>query len=358
MLSSYNKLSPFAIKLVQSTAKFCKENLNLPSGIHILIAISGGADSISLAHILKYLAYSFDFRLSAVSINHGLRKEAEEEAIYSRTICNNLGIPCSIESFEARELAHNLKIGLEEACRTGRYKILEACRQSCKADYIALGHQNYDLSEDILMRMIRGCGWPALGGMKAIDEQRHLIRPLLFAHPADLKHFLSDIGVTWKEDCSNDSPQFLRNRIRKDLLPRIRAENPSLESCFQNIHELSLIDEDYWYKQIEQIENKNLWREIKNDNEISIIFYRKQLINLHKALRFRLYLYAIKKISDIQQSKDKVQTRAHTIFKFDKALIEYKGKKIFQFGKGIYAEIDSKNVNFKYFDKNNPFINK
>lgn len=346
MKSSYNKFCPFVIKIVQNTAKYCSKTLNLVGGEHILLAVSGGPDSLAMVRIFKELATKFNFTLSALSINHQTRDEAEEDAFYAQKICNDLDIPCSIESFNAKALSRKRNIGLEEASRIGRYQILKDQMQKLHADFIALGHQNHDLSEDILMRLIRGCGWPALGGMKARDDKRHLIRPLLWANPDDLKRFLAELGMTWRDDSSNNCLLFLRNRIRKNILPEMRKENPSLEEATCHIHELAQLDSDYWENEIRNYKNNKCWSENLLNNQIIIDFPKHFLKDLHQAFRLRLYLYAIRRISSGNAHLGTGQANFKTIIKLDRALLESNARKTFQFGKNIFAELNSKNIIF------------
>lgn len=315
-------------------------------GAHLLLAVSGGADSLAMTCILKYLARDFDFELSACSINHQIRDEAEQDALHAQKICRDLNIVCQIETFDAKALAKQKKIGLEESSRLGRYEILEACRQKLNADFIALGHHNHDLSEDVFMRIIRGCGWPALGGMKARDDKRHLIRPLLWANPDDLKRFLVGVGIEWQEDSSNNCLLYLRNRIRKNILPEIRKENPSFDDATWHIHELARLDEKYWESEIKKFRDGNCWVESNPNHSLCIAFPKQFLEGLHQALRLRIYMYALGRIGLGNSNTGKAQGRFETISKLDQALIKSGNKKIFQFGKKIVAKLDSKWVIF------------
>ncbi|WP_300832486.1 ATP-binding protein, partial [uncultured Bilophila sp.] len=98
----------------------------------------------------------------------------------------------------------------------------------------------------MLLRLIRGTGWPALGGMKAADPARHLVRPLLATPRADVEVFLRTLGVPWVEDASNRSDAFRRNRLRHHVLPLLRAENPSFGRSVRTLWELAREDERYW----------------------------------------------------------------------------------------------------------------
>ena len=160
-------LSPAAARLCLEVERFCLRELRLPRGAHLLLALSGGADSTALALILRVLTPRLDLTLQALSVNHGLRPEAEEDAACALTACRRLDIPCAVRLADVRALAAAEGLGLEDAGRRARYALLEEEREALGANFIALGHHAGDVSEDVLLRLTRGTGWPALGGMCA-----------------------------------------------------------------------------------------------------------------------------------------------------------------------------------------------
>jgi tRNA(Ile)-lysidine synthase TilS/MesJ len=110
--------------------------------------------------------------------------------------------------------------------RKARYAFFEKARIAAGAGYVAVGHTQNDLAEDVVLRLVRGCGWPALGGMPAFDPDRNLVRPLLMTSRARIAAFLAETGVRTVEDASNADPAFRRNRVRHRVLPLLLAENP------------------------------------------------------------------------------------------------------------------------------------
>lgn len=335
MVKDQKKLPFHAYKLLKNTFDFLCNAIHVPNNSHIILAVSGGSDSLAMTWLVKRLASCLDLKITAVTINHGLREEAQEEVKYVQEICGTFGLKCICAKFSALKLSQKRNTGLEEAGRDGRYAIFEYFRELLGADFIALGHQNNDLSEDILMRLSRGAGWPALGGMSARDDSRHIIRPILWSNADDLKKLLSSLSIAWKEDRSNTDTKFLRNHIRYDLLPLLRDINPSFESCTWHLHEFARLDDDYWNTVIKRLQNDNNWDEFKFADKSFIVFSKTFLNSLHKALRLRLYIYAIKKLSALPGGK--WQIRAEKLFKLAAANDSNKNDKIFQIGNGIFA---------------------
>ena len=331
-----HKKWPFHIyKLLKNTWDYCVNEINVPHNSHLILAVSGGSDSLAMAWLIKSLANKLNLKMTVLTIDHGIRQEAQEEVKYVRKICRTFGLECISAKFSALKLSGKKNIGLEEAGREGRYTILGYYRKLLGADFIALGHQSNDLSEDILMRLIRGTGWPALGGMTARDDKRHIIRPILWANPDDLKNMLKSLSIEWREDKSNQDTKFLRNHIRSVLMPLLREINPSFESCAWHLHEFAKHDQDYWDLTIKKLQNEKNWDEFQFSGKSYIIFPKDFLNSIHRALRLRLYIYALKKLSF--SSGRKWQINAEKLFRLDSAIGKNKNEKFFQMGNKIYA---------------------
>ncbi|MBZ2171678.1 tRNA lysidine(34) synthetase TilS [Nitratidesulfovibrio sp. SRB-5] len=220
------------------------------SGLRLVIGVSGGADSLCLLLVLRWLAPRLGLRLHAAVLDHGLRPESADEARAVAALCRRLGVPCRAERADVSDLAARECCGLEDAGRRARYAFFEAERQRTGADWTCTAHQADDLCEDVLLRLVRGTGWPGLGGMAAMDPARRILRPLLTTERRDIDAFLADLGVQPVRDPSNADPAYRRNRLRHQVLPLLRAENPALGEAVRSLWELARCDADYWSRHL------------------------------------------------------------------------------------------------------------
>ncbi|MDR2604826.1 MAG: tRNA lysidine(34) synthetase TilS [Desulfovibrio sp.] len=269
--------------------RFMENDLGLRlRGKRLLVAFSGGADSTALLLALHCLRRKAGFTLLAAHLDHMLRPSSAAEAEYCRRFCARAGIACHVGRRNVRggevggasdRAAGNGGFdGLEEKARAVRYAFLADAAAESGADLVALGHNNNDLAEDVLMRLIRGAGWPGLAGMGALvalhdfgkqagecttplsastresavttaeagrpglagmgafDAGRSLLRPLLYTPRADIEVFLKSAGIAWLSDESNADRRFFRNRVRMDILPLLTAENPAFLRAVRALH--------------------------------------------------------------------------------------------------------------------------
>lgn len=339
-----HRFSPTTVRLLRSVVSFCQEELHLPHGAHLLLAVSGGADSCALALILHILTPCLGLTLHALSVDHCLRPEAADEARHAQHVCVSLGIPCVVRQADVPTYASTHGLGLEDAARRLRYAQLEEERCACRAQYIALGHHTHDLAEDILLRLTRGAGWPALGGMVARDEARHLLRPLLATEPMALRGVLKECGFSWCEDHSNADRRFRRNRLRHDVLPRLRAENPALDRTLLHVWRLARLDADYWDSQLDAALAVCPW----HDDGTSLLLPASLLHSLMPAARLRLYLRAVRYLLSrrIGTTSHVGQARAHTLLALDAALRQGRGNTRFQLPGGMEAHLARHTVRF------------
>lgn len=317
-------------RLCLSIKKFIEENLCEPLDDPIIVACSGGLDSIALAVILRCLGLKIYF----AHMNHQLRKESNSDASYVNFFAEQLKIPCIVSSVDIAKCAAKRKTGIEETAREERYCFFEKVRKDYCASWIATGHHLSDLSEDVLLRLIRGTGWPGLGGMKAIDRERHLLRPLLNTPRVALKNLLTQLSISWVEDASNNDMVFKRNRIRHKLLPLVETENPNFLETIRMLWLIAREDEYFWNEML-----ANIFSKIQH-SEKGFWIPRELLVTLPKAARLRVYMEAIRRL--------KIgQGRSNTFFLLDTALTEGKRGKYFQFPGNIVATLDKSSVSFK-----------
>ena len=245
--ASIQALTPAQARFCLGAARFLKQDLGLDlRGSSLLVGFSGGADSLALLLVLHYLAPSLHLRLAAAHLDHGLRPSSTQEADFCRAFCQRLGIACQSERRDIAKQGRQNKTGIEEEGRAARYGFFARTAARIGSDWIVTGHQNDDLAEDLLMRLIRGAGWPALSGMPAVDRERRLLRPFLLTPRKDIENFLASLGLTWLRDESNEDRAYLRNRVRMDLMPLILRENPAFLTSVAGLWKLGRIDEDHF----------------------------------------------------------------------------------------------------------------
>lgn len=255
--------------------RFCRQSLDLDlHGARLVVAYSTGLDSTALLHLLHALAPSLKLTLVAAHAHHGLRHESEAELLQALDTCAGLGIVCETKHLQVREHARS---GLEEAARDLRYAFLETVRIRHQADWIVTAHHADDLAEDIILRLIRGTGWPGLGGMTGLDRERRLLRPILNWSKTELRALLEDCGIPWCDDLSNLNTDQTRNRVRHQILPLLQRENPAFSKAALHLWTLARIDRQYWSEQCAlRVEDQEH-------------FLDAHSLAGHQALRLRLY---------------------------------------------------------------------
>ncbi|MFZ5775350.1 MAG: tRNA lysidine(34) synthetase TilS [Thermodesulfobacteriota bacterium] len=215
--------------LVKKTARLIASRDLLPAGSLCVVAVSGGADSMALLHLLAEMAPFVGVSLLVAHVDHGLRPaEAGQEAKAVREAAARLDLPCEIGAVAVRSHARENGLSLEHAARELRYRFLRDCAARHGAGRIAVGHTADDQAEEVLLRMIRGSGRAGLSGM-ALFSEGQVIRPLLTTTRQEVLAYLASRGIAHCEDSSNQDRRFLRNRIRLDLLPMLAGRfNPAI----------------------------------------------------------------------------------------------------------------------------------
>ena len=204
--------------------QFIEQEKMLDPGDHVIVGLSGGADSVSLLLLLDSLKDEFDITLSAIHVHHGIRgEEAEADAEFCDRLCAKRHIPLRILRENVPALAKRNRCSLEEAGREIRYiRFAEAARRyrdlhPGTAVKIAVAHQLEDQAETVLMHLCRGAGIRGLGGMAPVRD--NIIRPLLSSRRRDIELWLKKRGQDWREDGTNSHTDYTRNRVRNIIMP-------------------------------------------------------------------------------------------------------------------------------------------
>ncbi len=215
---------------------FVKELNMLQTGDHIVIGLSGGADSVCLFYILQSLAKEYDLTLTAVHVEHGIRaKEALQDAEFVVELCKKEGVACVVEHVDIPSLAKQEGCSEEEMGRKIRYEIFEQVARRVGANKIAVAHHKNDVAETMLFHLCRGTG---IAGLCAMTPVRgNLIRPLLVLDREEIVAYLQEKQVQYCNDSTNEDTTYTRNYIRKEILPRLKEVNPKvIDHMVQTAH--------------------------------------------------------------------------------------------------------------------------
>lgn len=220
----------------------------LPEGgngkLHILAAVSGGADSVALLALLREAARAQPLTLTAAHFEHGIRaEESLADAAFVRDLCAGWGIPLIEGRGDVPALAKLRSVGLEEAAREARYEFLHAARLQTGADYIALAHHRDDQAETVMMHLLRGSGLRGMCGMKEIDGV--LYRPLLRIPKETLVCYLAEWGIPWREDATNREADNPRNALRLNVLPEIDRIYPGAREAICRFARMAAEEDGY-----------------------------------------------------------------------------------------------------------------
>jgi len=194
----------------------------------VLVGLSGGPDSVCLLTILHKLAAEFNIVLFASYIDHGLRpEETPAEADFCKRLCLSLGIPFTVKYIDVKSYAKDTGLSKQEAARELRYRAFDEALAYFSADILALGHNANDQAETVLMRLFRGAGPSGLSGIPPVRGR--IVRPLIEAERSEIENFLEDNRTnalqTYIVDSSNLKDEYLRNRIRRLIIPSAGAGN-------------------------------------------------------------------------------------------------------------------------------------
>lgn len=212
-------------------------------GQHLLVAVSGGPDSVALLSLLHCLARSWRLTLTVVHCNYGLRgAESDGDESFVRDFCQERQL--SLVIHRPTLVKRRQRSSLQAAARDARYGFMTRLAHEVGAHCIAVGHTANDQAETVLMWMLRGAGMTGLAGMPYVREDR-IIRPLLEATREEVLAYLDHQGLTYRRDSSNEKPLYRRNRIRQELLPIIMRLAPAAVRLLQRQADLLREDEQY-----------------------------------------------------------------------------------------------------------------
>ncbi len=275
--------------------RFIREHCLVSGQRRLVVAVSGGQDSVCLLHILAKLQETLNVKLHVAHLNHQLRgAESEADAQYVSHLAHQLGIPATIEQRDVKAYQARQRTSLEEAAREVRYTFLSEVAKSTGANCVAVGHTTDDHIETILMHLIRGSGTRGLRGLQPSSRWQSsgsgftVIRPLLQVSRQETAAYCQNHQLIPRIDASNLSLSPLRNRIRHQLMPLLQSYNPRVAEALLRTARIAGDDLAFLDK-----ESARLWGRIAQRQGETIILDKEGFLKLPPALKRHLLRAAI-----------------------------------------------------------------
>lgn len=265
----------------------------LQSGDLVVVAVSGGPDSVALCHLLHRLRHSHKVELMVAHVHHGLRgAEADQDALFVQNLSQQLGLPVVEQRLEVRTWQKEHGGSLQMAARALRYQCLHQVMAEKGASKLALGHNADDQAEEILLRILRGAGQRGLSGMDPCNH-KGVIRPLLECHRHEIMVYLEDNGLAFRQDSSNLQPWCQRNLLRLELLPQLQqAFNSNLNATLLRTSKIFREEEDFWESHLTSwLDEHSL-----NHGDGGIRFPIRPLLETHPAMQKRLLRRVVQEV--------------------------------------------------------------
>lgn len=214
---------------VKNFIGFIEENNLFTAGDRLLAAVSGGMDSVLLTHLLKAAGFNFGI----AHCNFQLRgDESDKDQNFCYQLALQLNVPFHTTNFDTLKLVNTDKISTQMAARQLRYQWFEQIRQQSGYTATVLAHHQNDAIETILLNLVRGTGIAGLHGI--LPKNGLLVRPLLFLTKEEIQHLIAENGFAFVEDSSNASVKYARNKIRLEIIPKLKELNPALQQTFKD----------------------------------------------------------------------------------------------------------------------------
>jgi tRNA(Ile)-lysidine synthase len=268
----------------------------LEKGDSILVAVSGGPDSVALFDLLYQIRTDWHLDLHIVHLNHCLRGEAsEKDQMFAERFAKDLKVPISIKKMDVEKYARDHRMTLEEAARECRFEFFKEEADRLGIRKVALGHHRDDQAETVLFRILRGTGLKGLAGIKPVGSWQGLVllRPLIDFEKKDIEDYARSRKLTYCVDVSNREMRFMRNRIRHRLLPELeRYYNPRVKQALAALAETLSLDLAF----LEDLVAGHYGKVVKKRKEGLILLKKKKFLGEPEALRFRILQRAVKEL--------------------------------------------------------------
>ncbi len=282
------------MSLTQKIYNFIRQNHLIPPDSTLLIAVSGGVDSLVLLHILRELRPRLRRNLHVATLDHQLRRQAgADDAAFVVRLCHDWNIPVTSGAVDVRALAAQQNLGIEAAARQARYAFLAQTARQINTHTIAVAHHADDQAETILMHLIRGSGLQGLSGMRdQLPLPGHpdliLLRPLLTTSRQEIEAYSQQNHLQPRTDATNQDTTYLRNRLRLEILPALREINPAVHLTLLHMADNAATDFHYINQQLNDVITASVTTEPAGVISIDRAVFQQ----LHPALQRHFMLWA------------------------------------------------------------------
>lgn len=259
------------------------------AGAKLIVAVSGGPDSVCLLHTLVGLKTELSLTLHVAHLDHGLRGDSAGDATYVVQMAQGLGVPVTAQKADIHSHSRDNRLGVEEAARELRYRFMAELAEELGTPYIVTGHTFNDYVETVLLHVIRGTGLQGLIGLKPLTpwtQDKHqivLVRPLLDIKRVESENYCQEAGLEPRLDPTNLSLAPLRNRIRLELLPLLREYNPGIEKVLLRLSTNVRADLKYLDDEV-----AGVWDGVVHETEWAVTLDKEGLLRLPEALQRHL----------------------------------------------------------------------
>ena len=286
--------------LEQRVIDFVQEHGLVSAGDRLVVAVSGGADSVCLLHVLTQRRRELGVELRVAHLNHQLRgAESDSDAAYVSDLAAQMGIPATVECRDVGAYRDQRGCSLEEAARELRYNFLAEVAVVAGASRVVVGHTQDDQIETILMHLLRGTGMTGLRGLQPrsplpYGEHRgrtEVVRPLLGVAREETLDYCRRYHLEPRSDSSNVSPAFLRNRIRLELLPVLKNYNPSIDSALLRLANIARDDVAFIEEQASQ-----LWDTVAEEESGAVYLDVGKVVGLPRAMQRHVFRLAVAQV--------------------------------------------------------------